>query len=956
MRKHTEIELQDISGSNNQSQNKKSEFRDQDGNPSTIISYSFSENGTDQHGNPSFILEDMSASSPTIHNPNNAIGNEYNPDNRANIRTSNTSNSPSRDDEEKMGVDPNSVESNNLNDFRNEKASQSLLKKVQSFKSGLIPKNGLGQQNLHWFIGVFIPVFLNMLCVTYFMDLHRSIKHIGWGLGFLFYTISIFVSIGTLVGICVIATNGEMKDGGCYYLISRTLGPEIGGAIGITLVIAHGISISHRLHYISACIDSFYSGSVTISERWDRTLWHIILSVIVLLLCLPGLKFVMYFLPVLAALLVIAVVSIYLGFFIRKPGDPTFFTGLSLKTLTDNFDPGNYSIWDYLQFLGVLFPSANAVMTCANFSGNLRPVGRAIPIGAFSAIFICAFVICSTFLFQAGSFNFDGGNDQPTNGTTVNTMVSNLTIIAKDSIKFSHIADINYSTFDASIMPILTYIGFICSCIGSAITLNIGGARILAKMIEDKLMPSFLKALFFRGEPFGCNCIVAFIGVLFAFVDDPTTATLITNIIFSIPFALVNFSVWTCASANYPGFRPSFRFYNKWTALLLSIICFARMFLMNWVYALISLPIYLIIWFIYHKLKPADTWGTVTQSRYFYSTLKEELNLYHIKPHVKTFRPNIILISTKHPDDERDQIDFLNQLLHGHGMAAIGRVFISENAIDFSTLVNERDGTYVTGEAGYQAFYDVTVAETFAEGVRDLLLLMGIGMMRPNTICLSFPEGWTEGKTVAGYLYDDFYNAIAMAFDANYSLTVLRNIELYSQVDRKGTIDVWWLIDDGGLSLLLPYLLSRHKTWKKAKLRLIMIANTDDGNDLETQEKKMATLLYKFRINAEPVVIEISMSSEVPTPMAQTQWNNLASTMNFHVDQNDEPRTHQHLVISDLVREYSSSASFVFLTMVVPNSSLDPKILMAWLEILSSIKVPFCFVRGNGENTLSWTV
>ena len=135
-----------------------------------------------------------------------------------------------------------------------------------------------------------------------------------------------------------------------------------------------------------------------------------------------------------------------------------------------------------------------------------------------------------------------------------------------------------------------------------------------------------------------------------------------------------------------------------------------------------------------------------------------------------------------------------------------------------------------------------------------------------------------------------------------------------------------------------------------------MIANTDDGNDLETQEKKMATLLYKFRINAEPVVIEISMSSEVPTPMAQTQWNNLASTMNFHVDQNDEPRTHQHLVISDLVREYSSSASFVFLTMVVPNSSLDPKILMAWLEILSSIKVPFCFVRGNGENTLSWTV
>ncbi|OHT09601.1 Amino acid permease family protein [Tritrichomonas foetus] len=861
-------------------------------------------------------------------------------------------------------------ENNNLDNDVDYEAQDSIMVKATLSNSKKV--------TFHWFIGVFIPTIINVICVTYFMDLHRSINHIGWGLGFLYYTFSIVASIGTLVSICVIATNGEMKDGGCYYLISRTLGPEIGGVIGVTLLIAHASALSHRLQYISATITNFYSGNVTISQRWDRTLWHLILSFVVLGICLPGIRFVLAVLPCLAILLIASLFSIFLGFFVRRAGNPSFFTGLSLQTLTDNFKPGVYSLWEYFQFLGVLFPSANAVMTCANFSGNLRPVGRAIPLGGFSAMFLASVIICGTFLLIAGSFKF-----------------------------YETESDVDYLSFDASLSPFITYIGFIATCLGSAITLSTGGSNILAKMIEDLLMPQFLRTLFFKGEPFGCNVVMFVIANIFALIDNPTTSTQITNIVYSIPFALVNFAVWNAESAHYPGFRPSFRFYNKWTALLLAAFCFVRMFLMNWIMALSSLPIYFIIWSIYHYyVKPADTWGTVTQSRIFYATLKEELSLYHIKPHVKTYRPNVILITTQHPDDERTHIDFLNQLLHGHGMAAIGRVFVTDLQIDFATLVEERDGTYLTDETGYQTFYDVTASETFADGVRDLLLLMGIGMMRPNTICLSFPEGWLQtaianinnasstttsttnfennnentneannglnksenvnngmnndlvmsGKSRTEIEYDDFVNAISMAFDANFSLTVLRNIEYYSDVDRKGYIDVWWLTDDGGLSLLLPYLLSQHKTWKKSHLRLITIANRDEGNTYEKQHTKIATLLYKFRIKAEPVVIETSINDEVPTPMAQTQWNKMVDELQLQMDKESSIMTHKYLIVSDLVREYSSGSSFVALTMMVPRDTIDQKLFMAWLEVLSGIKVPFCFVRGNGENTLSWTV
>ena len=42
----------------------------------------------------------------------------------------------------------------------------------------------------------------------------------------------------------------------------------------------------------------------------------------------------------------------------------------------------------------------------------------------------------------------------------------------------------------------------------------------------------------------------------------------------------------------------------------------------------------------------------------------------------------------------------------------------------------------------------------------------------------------------------------------------MANIELFKDKKRTGFIDVWWLYDDGGLTLLLPYILTTRKQFK----------------------------------------------------------------------------------------------------------------------------------------------
>lgn len=65
---------------------------------------------------------------------------------------------------------------------------------------------------------------------------------------------------------------------------------------------------------------------------------------------------------------------------------------------------------------------------------------------------------------------------------------------------------------------------------------------------------------------------------------------------------------------------------------------------------------------------------------------------------------------------------------------------------------------------------------------------------------------------------------------------LLDEICIFHSSRHKGNIDVWWLYDDGGLTILLPYILSLRSNFAHCKIRIFAL--TSHQMELDIEERK----------------------------------------------------------------------------------------------------------------------
>ena len=192
--------------------------------------------------------------------------------------------------------------------------------------------------------------------------------------------VSYVINLVTTLSISAIATNGTVRGGGAYYLISRSLGPEFGGSIGVVFYL--GFVFNTGMNAVGL-IDCFKQNFGTSHGNWARWLpegfwyqylWASIILLICTAICLAGSGIFARCSNGLLALLLIATFSIPVSsLFQGSYADRSLgieFTGLSSKTFMGNLLPKLTKGADgsqirgrenFQDLFGILFPATGGI-------------------------------------------------------------------------------------------------------------------------------------------------------------------------------------------------------------------------------------------------------------------------------------------------------------------------------------------------------------------------------------------------------------------------------------------------------------------------------------------------------------------------------------------------------------------------------------------------------------------
>ena len=245
---------------------------------------------------------------------------------------------------------------------------------------GAMPRPVGGQAKLGTFSGVFVPTSLNVLSILMFLRFGFILGQTGF-LGMMaMLVVSYLINLITTLSLSAIATNGTVRGGGAYYLISRSLGPEFGGSIGIVFYLGSLLNTSMNAAGLIDCMKQNF-GSISgnwagwLPEGyWWEYLWGTAILVMCTAICLAGSGVFARCSNGLLALLLVATFSIPFSAVVvqpfRTPKLGINYTGPSAQTFKSNFLP-NFTRYaagsqlhgreNFQDLFGILFPATGGI-------------------------------------------------------------------------------------------------------------------------------------------------------------------------------------------------------------------------------------------------------------------------------------------------------------------------------------------------------------------------------------------------------------------------------------------------------------------------------------------------------------------------------------------------------------------------------------------------------------------
>lgn len=401
-------------------------------------------------------------------------------------------------------------------------------------------------------------------------------------------------------------------------------------------------------------------------------------------------------------------------------------------------------------------------------------------------------------------------------------------------------------------------------------------------------------------------------------------------------------------------------------------------FLLDWVRALVVILVSILTGTYLHWARPNLYWGSAAQAR-GYQAANGNLLALADSPADAAYRPTVMCLirsptgpmtasllelaeAIRGPargalflghvatapgvwEDEgygEDEIPEMEKAVGWGGGGLRGRGYDEEAAVSWgATVRGVRGGVFKDLAGAHSAFLSVSASPGVRDGVRGLLSASGCGNFRPNLVLAGFKADWAActDRAIAEYV-----GLVRDAERVGAGVAMLRRSARPVPAVPRGYIDVWWLDDgEGGLALLLAFLVSQAPAWNQCGLRVLALAGS--GVSLASETDRLVRLLESHEVDAEVLVFPDPTVTAPDPSEANLVHETLAEFLETAPLGTGLEACLPSIRRGLLIRTISNSAALVFLV-AKPHASLSPREWMASIDALSRGLPPAVLLRG----------
>ncbi len=665
-------------------------------------------------------------------------------------------------------------------------------------------------KKLGTFGGVFTPSILTILGIILFLRVGYVVGAAGVPRALLILFMANAISVLTSVSLAAIATNLRVGKGGDYYLISRTLGIQYGGALGLILFLAQSVSVAfYCIGFAEAVRDLLGSESATVLRLLAASS-----AALLFVLAWLGAEWATRFQYVVMAALVIALASFFYGG--AQAWTPEAVRGNLVPSSTAPF-------W---AIFAIFFPAVTGFTQGVSLSGDLRDPSRSLPLGTFAAVGVSFVVYVVVVLLFAGALP----------GTV---LVNDLGSMRR-----------------VSVIPALVDLGVICATLSSALASFMGAPRILQAVAGDKIFPGL--GLFAHGtgetqNPRRALLLAAAIAATVIAMGDLNAIAPLVSMFFLISYGLLNYATFFEAQAQSPSFRPRFRWFDRRLSLLGAFACAGVMFAIDARWSLVAVAIMASLHVYLGRRARLRRWSDSTRAHRLQRVRQDLFAIAAEADHPADWRP-VILAFSENPERLETVLQVTNWLEGESGFSTLVRIADARGSRAQALRDEVKSELQAKIKSGnYSTFAKVVVVEDARHAFPTVLQAHGLGPVRANTVLVNWLSDTSNFTNVHTYGNQLRY---ALRFGCNIVVVSgsTRDKNLLQETraeDRR--IDVWFRQNaTGTLTLLLAYLTTRHRDWKEAKIRVLVTSSGDPEQVVSAMREK----LDAFRIIAEVVVVQ----------------------------------------------------------------------------------------------------